>query len=253
MKKEEWMASLFEAPAGKGGFTLLEILVAISLLFIVLVTVYQSFHVNIQSMERALQVQKKNQTARLALYMMARDLQNIHWPLFGEDELEEQETESLSPMDVEGQGLIHFLVQPLEEAGRPWNRLLFLTKASPAGPFFVQEPWVHLVEYRLAKDENTGRPVLVRREDLMAQRDSSSQGEEWLLSDSVVGFEVICFGEDGRAVRGWDSRVEEDLPLAVILKLWIQDPMSQREEPELVTLTVALPPSEEETLEERWR
>ncbi len=238
---------------GDPGFTLLEILVAISLLFIVLVTVYQSFHVHVQSIERAIQVQRKNQAARLVLSMIARDLQNAYWPLFGEDELEEEETESGKPLSPEGQGIIHFLVQPIQEGGRPWDRLLFLTKASGAGPFFAQDPWVHLVEYRLARDEDTGRPVLVRREDLMPQRDSISGGEEWPLSDSVVGFEVVCYGEDGKPVNGWDSRTEEALPLAVLIKLWIQDPLAQYEEPQLFTLRVALPPSEEETLEERSR
>lgn len=238
------------------GFTLLEILVATGLLFLVLTTIYESFRVHVQSMEKALRVHRFNQVARLALSMMARDLQSVFWPTPSLEEIEEMDEEeeehqeqSLGPValeEVEDQQA-YFMVQPMEEDGRHWDRLIFLSQAPLGGPFPNRYPWVHAVEYRLARDQDTGKPVLVRREDLATGRDITSGGEEWALSEAVVGFEVVCISRSGQAVREWDSRVRGSLPAAVLVRLWVADPLS---EPTLYTLKVMLPPSLELSTEE---
>jgi prepilin-type N-terminal cleavage/methylation domain-containing protein len=64
----------------KRGFTLLEVLVSMALLFVVMATVYQSFEVHVRSMEAALEVHRRNQVARLVLAMMARDIRSAYWP-----------------------------------------------------------------------------------------------------------------------------------------------------------------------------
>ncbi|MGQ9859883.1 MAG: PilW family protein [Thermodesulfobacteriota bacterium] len=238
------------------GFTLLEILVAMGLLFLVLATIYESFRVHVQSMERALRVHRFNQVARLALSMMARDLQSVFWPTPSVEEIEEmdeeeegQQEQSLGPVvleEVEDQEA-YFLVQPMEEDGRHWDRLIFLSQAPLGGPFPNRYPWVHAVEYRLARDQDTGKPVLVRREDLAPGRDITYGGEEWALSEAVVGLEVVCISRSGQAVREWDSRVRGSLPATVLVRLWVGDPLG---EPTLYTLRVMLPPSLELPTEE---
>ncbi len=241
----------------QAGFTLLEIFVAMSLLLVVLATVYSSFQVHVSTMERAIQVHRLNQVARISLSMLARDLQRIFWPvlsaqealeLFEEDEEElEEDLEKIGPVDMESleDQELYFLVQPIQEAGRPWYRMIFLSQSIPGGLLPDQYPWVHAVEYRLAKDQDTGRPVLVRREDPAPTRDILSGGEEWALSEAVVAFEVLCLSPTGELVPQWDSRVTRTLPAAVLVKLWVQDPADPGQEPALYTLRVPLPPSPE--------
>jgi hypothetical protein len=122
--------------------------------------------------------------------------------------------------------------------------MVFLTQAPPVGPVLREHPWVHVVEYRLDKDHESGLPVLIRREDLAGTGDILSGGQEWVLSDWVAAMEVICFGEDGEASQGWDSKAQDSLPLAVMIRLWVKDPRGRSLEPHLYTLRVALPESE---------
>lgn len=244
----------FGKPLEKG-FTLLEIFVAVSLLFVVLATVYGSFQVHVETMERASRVHRMNHVARVSLSMLARDLQGIFWPLLSaqeaqelsdeeEEDLEEEE-ETMGPVAKEQaeQQELYFLVQPIQEAGRPWHRMILLSQSIPGGPLLNQYPWVHAVEYRLAKDQDTGRPVLVRRENLAPTRDILSGGEEWALSEAVVAFEVLCLSRTGEVLQEWDSRITRSLPAAVLVRLWVQDPADPAQEPVLYTLRVSMPPS----------
>lgn len=246
----------------KEGFTLLEVFVAISLLFVVLATVYGSFQVHVKTMERAVQAHRLNHAARVSLSILARDLQGVFWPLLSAEEalelLEEdeeepdEEEETMGPVakeKVEDQEL-YFLVQPIEEAGRPWYRMILLTQSIPGGPLLDQYPWVHAVEYRLAKDQDTGKPVLVRRENLAPTRDILTGGEEWALSEAVVAFEVLCWSRSGELLKEWDSRITRSLPAAVLVRLWVQDPTDPSQEPVLYSLRVSMPPSPEPPEEE---
>jgi len=241
----------------KEGFTLLEVFVAMSLLFVVLATVYGSFQVHVKTMERAVQVHRLNQVARVSLSILARDLQGVFWPLLSAEEAQElseeeeqepdEEEETMGPVakeKVEDQEL-YFLVQPIQEAGRPWYRMILLTQSIPGGPLLDQYPWVHAVEYRLAKDQDTGKPVLVRRENLAPTRDILSGGEEWALSEAVVAFEVLCWSRAGELFQEWDSRITRSLPAAVLVRLWVQDPADPAQEPVLYSLRVSMPPSPE--------
>lgn len=241
----------------EAGFTLLEVLVAVSLLFVVLATVYGSFQVHVKTMERAVQVHRLNHVARVSLSILARDLQGVFWPMLSAEEAQElsedqgeegdEEEETAGPVakeKAEDQEL-HFLVQPIQEAGRPWYRMIFLSQSIPGGPFLDQYPWVHVVEYRLAKDQDTGKPVLVRRENPAPSRDILSGGEEWALSEAVVAFEVLCLSRTGELLQEWDSRVTRSLPASVLVRLWAQDPADPAQEPVLYSLMVSMPPSPE--------
>jgi prepilin-type N-terminal cleavage/methylation domain-containing protein len=235
------------------GFTLLEILVAMSLLFVVLATVYASFETHVRGMERAREVQRQAQVARLALNMLARDLQSAYWDprSVSEDEatLEEQDDEdeevavpAIAPQSEEDPEVL-FLVQPIREDGRPWDRIAFLTVAPFWSPVATSYPWVHAVEYRLAREVESRRPVLVRRENPTPGRDLLAGGEEWVLADDVLGLEILCLDQAGQTASSWDSRVKRNLPRSVLVKLWMADPARPGEEPTPYTLHALLPPS----------
>jgi hypothetical protein len=107
------------------------------------------------------------------------------------------------------------------------------------------------VEYRLARDQDTRRSVLVRRENLTPGKDLLSGGEEWALAEDVLGFEVLCMDNKGEMLPAWDSRVKQSLPRSVIVHIWMSDPRRPQDEPVLYTLRVLLPPSGEGGSEEQ--
>jgi prepilin-type N-terminal cleavage/methylation domain-containing protein len=231
------------------GFTLLEILVAMSLLFVVLTVVYQTFEIHTRSMERARGIQRGTQTARLALTMMARDLQSAFWEskVSGDEGEEEEEEIGETAGEAMAKGAeAYFLVQPVQEEGRPWDRMAFLTLGPTSGPFLAQYPWVHAVEYRLAREVETRRVVLVRRQNLLPGKDLLVGGEEWTLAEGVRGFQVQCVSAQGETSDSWDSRERKALPRLVLLRLWVADPQKPDDEAVLYSLRVALPSYGEE-------
>jgi type II secretory pathway component PulJ len=219
-----------------------------ALLFVVLASVYQSFEIHVHSMEVAREVHRENQVARLTFAMMARDLQSAYWaPVAGEapddEEDLELDEEAEERVEEEAEEEVIFLVQPIRDDGRPWDRIAFLSLGPTWSPQLSRHPWVHAVEYRLARDQDTHRPVLVRREDLAPGKDLLSGGEEWALADDVLGFEVLCMDRSGVIHSGWDSRVKKSLPRSVTVRMWTVNPRKPGEEPSLHTLRVVLPPS----------
>jgi hypothetical protein len=191
----------------------MELVVAMSLLFIVLTMVYESFQINVRTMESARAIQRDNRVARLAFEMMARDLQSVFL-----------DPKALSVEAPEEEQTPIFMVQSLRDGDMHLDRMAFLTLAPPWGMEWGHPPLVHEVEYRVARDLESNRPLLVRREDPTPDGDLLAGGDEWLLSDRVVGFQVECINANGETSSSWDSRnSDQPLPRAVILKLWVRE------------------------------
>jgi hypothetical protein len=185
--------------------------------------------------------------------MMSRDLQSAYWESSLRNEVQQEEldttrtgtineTKDLSEEEPE----VVFMVQPIREANRPWDRIAFLSMGSSFSPAVVRYPSVHVVEYRLARDVQTKRPVLVRRENPFPTKDLLSGGEEWALADDVVGFEIQCVDASGELSSAWDSSEKGALPRMVLIHLWVGEPGDAEGDPTLYSLRVVLPPSGEE-------
>lgn len=218
------------------GFTLLEILVALSLLFVVLTTVYQSFRIHIRGMERGRAVQRETFTARLILDMMAKDLQSAYWEE-GTQAVEGQKEVETSESEVPR----FFVVQSMSEADRSTDRIAFLSMGPSWRPRQTKSPLVHEVEYRLMMDDETERWVLVRREDITPDSDLLSGGVQWILAEDVQGFEVECMDAKGETPDAWDSREKGALPSSVLLRLWPSRAEQNESETVPYTLRVGIP------------
>lgn len=222
----------------KRGFTLLELLVAVALLFIVLSAVYQSFRVHTQAMTRGREIQQQTFSARLIFDVIGRDLRSAFWEA-GAEETEGGEGISRPPL---------FLVRSgIDEEGHPRDRIAFLTIASSAGP---KSPSglarVREVDYRMVQEEDAqGRPhwVLVRREDDTPDEDLLSGGDQWVLARDLQGFEVTCAGTQGEATRDWDSRGRGGLPREVAIRIWPSSSEGGPERPSPYLLHVEVPVS----------
>jgi prepilin-type N-terminal cleavage/methylation domain-containing protein len=218
------------------GFTLLELLVAMALLFVVLTAVYESFRIHIHSMERGRAVQKETLSARLALQMLARDLRSTFWEEAQEGEGTEEE-EAASEQKVPP----FFIVQSIKEGDRPTDRIAFLTLATSLKPVHPGSFLVHEVEYRLLQEKETDRWVLVRREDNTPDDDLLSGGDEWILTEDIRGFDVQCMDAKGQIADDWDSRTRGALPKAVLLRLWPSGAEEAESEVTPFAMHVAIP------------
>ena len=224
----------------KKGFTLLEIMVAMALLFIVLATVYESFQVHVRSIKLAREVQNGVRSSRLTFAMIAKDLQSA----FREDDTEGQQ------QAVGDEKPPSFLVQTGREDKRPRDRIAFLTLGPSWSPVFVPSPRPHEVDYFMAEDEDRGYWKLMRREDLTPDDDILTGGSTWTLVEKVLGFEVLCTDDDGNDVETWNSKEQKKLPKSVVIKLWIGDSEdSEEKDPEPFVLRVAIPSKPEEKTE----
>ena len=223
------------------GFTLLEIMVAMALLFIVLATVYESFRVHVKSIAMAREVQTGVRASRLAFAMIAKDLQSA----FREDDQEGE------PQSGDEEKPPSFIVQTGREDKNPRDRIAFLTLGPSWSPVVVPSPRPHEVEYLMIEDEDReDHWVLMRREDLTPDGDILTGGSAWTLVEKVLGFEVLCTDDDGNDMETWDSKEQKKLPKSVIIRLWIGDSEdSDTEDTDPFTLRVAIPSRPEEETE----
>ena len=223
------------------GFTLLEIMVAMALLFIVLATVYESFRVHVKSIAMAREVQTGVRASRLAFAMIAKDLQSA----FREDD---QEGEPQSG-DEEKPPVVY---RPNRTGGQKSEGPYRLSDARP-----LVEPRCRAVSEaprgRIPHDRRRGqrRPLGVDApEDLTPDGDILTGGSAWTLVEKVLGFEVLCTDDDGNDMETWDSKEQKKLPKSVIIRLWIGDSEdSDTEDTDPFTLRVAIPSRPEEETE----
>jgi hypothetical protein len=199
---------------------------------VVLTIVYKTFEVHVHSMERAREVQRETQLARMTLNLMSRDLQSAYWNERAGIKNEE---------DYDREPEAFFVLTSGEEFGRPWDRLAFVSTGPSWSDNAVHRRLTREVEYRLVKDEETEEILLVRREDPTPDRDLLSGGEQWVLARGVWGLEISCTSAEGDEREAWDSREEGALPRSVLLRVWVSPPHKSEDEAVPYAVHVALP------------
>jgi general secretion pathway protein J len=196
--------SAFRIPRSKG-FTLLEVLLALTVLSVILATVYGSFATAGKNIERAEEVRDGTDRARTLLSRLTNDIANACLiGGIGETFLVGRKTEGVT--DKQRFDSIHLTT--LTNWRRPDSREMELWEVG----YYFQER---------AGDEAR---ILLRREKRELSKDVAplEGGTDYELTDTVKGL-LLRYADGTKWVDEWDTRKQGRLPRAVEIVLSLAD------------------------------
>jgi len=199
------------------GFTLIEVLLAIMITSVVMVTVATTFHVMLNARDVVEDLAESTEAGPRILNLIERDLQGI-WT-----------------WNVHNNAV--FRGRDMDVNGRDADRMDFLTTTDAVG--FVldsqsvpRKPTLCEVGYWF-KPNPRYRDVfeMWRREDPMVDDDLLTQGSFQLVHDRVKSFKVTYYrslGYEAKEELEWDSSVEDALPKRIKIEFTIERKRSSR-------------------------
>lgn len=199
------------------GFTLIEVLLAMAITAVVMVTVATTFHVMLNARDVVDDLAESTEAGPRILNLIERDLQGI-WT-----------------WNVKNNAV--FRGRDMDVNGRDADRMDFLTTTDAVG--FVlddhnmpRKPTLCEVGYWF-KPNPLYRDVfeLWRREDPMIDDDLLTGGTFQLVHDRVKSFKITYFrtlGYEAKEENEWDSSVEDALPKRIKIEFTIERKRSSR-------------------------
>ncbi|MCK4375745.1 MAG: prepilin-type N-terminal cleavage/methylation domain-containing protein [Candidatus Brocadiae bacterium] len=188
----------------QAGFTLLEMLVAMTLMSFLAGTLYASLHTAFSGRRRVEAALEPAERAAAAMHMMQSSLEAATAPT------------GLLAREFMGQG-------GTGSSGRPADALAFHALAQDQGRFAPPSP-IHLIEIDLASDEETGELVLLRRTTANLLAPETQDPIEEVVCRRVLSLETTFY--DGSSWQDtWDSTAMGNvLPMAVEVRLVLAVP-----------------------------
>lgn len=189
-------ARLFPA-AGKGGFTLLEVLLALALLAVIGTTLYSTYFTVFRGRETTVAGMDERRALRSTLDLLRRELSSTRYR--------------------RDNARLAFVVEDRDHFGKPASRLSFATIAPPsAGGQPVSDQLA--VEYGvIVKDE---RMILARSAQDLFHTDKPLRYPQM---DEIEGFLVECSPDGTNWVKSWDTAINAGLPRAVRVTLQLRE------------------------------
>lgn len=210
--------SKFQNSVPYRGFTLIDLLVSLSLLTIVMTMVYGSFlQISTHAVARTEELTQQ-QELRLLLHLVTGDLEAAQWlPRFNE----------------KGVGFKTGIISDTEFLnGRDFSRIHF--HAARPSRFFRRipeglDPGLHEVGYRVRRDKRGKSLRLVRREDFYLDNDMEEGGNEVVIAEEIEEFlvEFLPPNADPNAFQEqWEKRWDannrgkgSEMPIAIRVTL----------------------------------
>lgn len=188
----------------RGGFTLLEMLVAMMLMSILAGALYAGLHTAFAGRRRAEASVEPAERAAAAMHMMQSSLEAATAPT------------GLLAGEFMGQG-------GTGSSGRPADALAFHALAQDQGRFAPASP-IHLIEIGLTSDEETGGLVLLRCTTANLLAPETQDPIEEVVCRRVLSLETTFY--DGSSWQDtWDSTAMGNvLPMAVEVRLVLAVP-----------------------------
>lgn len=196
------------------GFTLLELLLALSLLVILTATLYGSYFALFKGRDNASGGMESRRELRATLDLLRRELSSV---LYRKNDKR-----------------LRFVVEDRDLYGKPASALSFTAVAPPdAGGSAVSDQ----VDIRYAIVENSGQMVLSRR-----ARDLHFMAEplRYPQMEKVEGFLVECRSGD-KWVKSWDTAINLNLPAAIRVTLTVKEDDRPAEYSVVATPRIGLP------------
>jgi general secretion pathway protein J len=208
-----------------GGFTLLEIIIAIAILAIVFSSLYAAYSSTLETTEQVESERDIEQAARLGLMRMADDLASVY--------VQEAENDSEdSPY--------RFVGGSSDSLDQGDTVVEFATSGHLDFDMIFPSLRINRVSYVLEKQAEEERSYrLVRREIPFAGLGGEEHKAEIEVADGVEQLTLTYVGEEGQIAGQWDSQAPETKGLAprlVYIRLQMAEDKSR-----FFTTTVALP------------
>ncbi len=205
-RTETEMLGIGESERERNGFTLIEVLIAITILTVIMMVVYQAFTASTDGIRRAEAVDELNSMARVVFIRLVDDINGACLSLCGKDDN------------------VSFVGEARRDKGLPQDSLKFTTLTNEIIVKDAKESDLHEVGYKLKKNDGTnqgsrieGKEVfsLYRKEKKAIRVEPPVEGTEYLLTDEIAGLRFSYF--DGSWKDNWDSR--STLPKAVEVEI----------------------------------
>jgi general secretion pathway protein J len=204
------------------GFTLVEVMVAASILALIMAIIYGAFAGSLKTMEISTEGGDCYRKARLILNHIAQEISCAYLPPEHEN------------ADIQ----YAFVGEDGEEDGLPRDTLSFISTALP-----VQGPVRGLKEigYGITLDPETDEPALVMREDVTPDDQVDVGGKSYLLDAGIWGLDFTFYDSRGRDWERWDSTASifnGKLPQRVQIAIYYKDAQG---EPFSLATTAVIP------------
>jgi len=181
------------------GLTLLDLLLAMSLLMVILTTVYMVFANHERSVEAAAESRDSYGQARMILDRMIRDISGTWLPEI--------------PASNEGTETVLFSGEE--------GRVDFITTARLSPEI---APGLDLVEvgYHVVENDDRNGYSLIRRQDNSLDTDISEGGTTITLTNQLETFEIGFIDADAQVQTAWKASAISNLPKSIQIKLVIR-------------------------------
>jgi type II secretion system protein J len=197
------------------GFTLLEVLVSVAILAIIMAAVYSAYTTNVEAIQMARENGQVQQTARIVLDRMSKDLQS-----------------AISELPVPSENIRLGLIGKTEEReGKRFDRIDFTTLTHLALSDQGSDTDLCEVGYSVVEDsEQQDILVLMRRDDGSPDEDFTEGGDIQEMARNVVEFKITYEDSGGEELDRWnaeESGAASTLPVLIKVRLVLKDNLNR--------------------------
>ena len=189
------------------GFTLAEILIAISIVSTILAILYGSFSSATRSITLCREKNEMYQVARLSLDRIAADISS-----------------AFPPRDLQLEDMkLEFVGEDREVGGIPWDSLHFVSTSNLELTHDAKSSGIHEIGYYMEEDPESDEPVLFRRQDDTLDDETDKGGVALELAEGVNGLNFTYYDDKGEETDEWFSSETKTLPKMVRITLSFKD------------------------------
>ena len=187
-----------------GGFTLLEILIAIAILALVVTSLYGAYSGTLDTTQMVESIRDVDQVARLALMQMVDDFKSVYYQKAqGEDTESPYSFGGVTEAEGEGGAIVAFATTSRLDFDMTFpsqriNRVSYIMEKQPDNEKL----------YRLVRKELPFADLSGERQEILVE-----------IADGVESLSLTYFNEDGQQFSQWDSKAEGLLPRLVHIRL----------------------------------
>jgi general secretion pathway protein J len=193
-----------------GGFTLLEILIAIAILSVILSVIYGSYHSSVQTIQAVQASSDLYRSTRLILDIMSEDIRGAYISRF---------TNPSQAM------MFAFVGEDHWDGAFPADTLNFTSTTRRLNDSDQPLSIFAEIGYFLETDEKTGRKKLMRRESYVVDQDVKTGGTSIEMGLWVLGLDLKYVDANNNTWDFWDSTAGEhakELPKMVEIHLLME-------------------------------